>query len=155
MGFQHRTSWYRLCTKYTTLLKTLLWKLLGGLSLVMAYIGVITPGIPFSIFVVLSAFCFGKSSPSMYKWLYNHKSFGPFLTNWVNNRVFPTKMKYMMILVMSSSIGILWFTTHNFKAIICSVISMCLVAGWAWRYPGSLTEYHTRKENQKQIGCFK
>jgi uncharacterized membrane protein YbaN (DUF454 family) len=121
----------------------------------MAYIGVITPGIPFSIFVVLSAFCFGKSSPTMHKWLYNHKSFGPFLTNWVNNRVFPTKMKYMMILVMSSSIIILWFTTHNFKAIIGSGVSMFLVAVWAWRYPGSLTEYHLRKANQKRIGWFK
>ncbi len=136
-------------------MKKLLWKILGFLSLGMAYIGIVTPGIPFSIFLVFAAYCFAKSSPKMHDWLYNHPRFGPFLTNWTQKKVFPTKGKYLMILVMSSSLAILWFTTYNIKAVIYSGISMLLVAIWAWRFPGSLEEYQHRKDNNKRIGWLK
>jgi uncharacterized membrane protein YbaN (DUF454 family) len=63
-------------------MKKFFWKILGFLSLGMAYIGLITPGIPYSCFVVFAAYCFAKGSPKMHAWLYNHKIFGPFLTNW-------------------------------------------------------------------------
>jgi uncharacterized membrane protein YbaN (DUF454 family) len=78
-------------------MKKLFWKLLGFISLGLAYIGVITPGMPYSIFVVFAAYCFAKGSPKMHAWLYNHKLFGPFLTNWGEKRVFPTKMKFFMM----------------------------------------------------------
>ena len=82
------------------MIKKYLWMGLGFLSLGMAYIGVVVPGIPFSIFLVCAAYCFAKSSPRMHAWLYNHKHFGPFLTNWTQKSVFPTKGKYAMVLVM-------------------------------------------------------
>ena len=122
-----------------------LWKLGGIMSLGMAYIGVITPGIPFSIFVVFAAYCFAKSSPKMHSWIYNHRLFGPFLSNWQEKKVFPQKMKYFMIATMSTSLLFLWFTTHNVRAIVYSGLVMILVAVWTWKYPGSIDEYNRRK----------
>ncbi len=119
-------------------MKKVLWYILGMLSLAMAYIGFIVPGIPFSIFLVFAAYCFAKSSKKMHDWLYNHKWFGEFLTNWTNHRVFPLKAKYMMVAVMSSSLAIMWFTTGNIKAILWTGITMLAVAIWTWRYPSSL-----------------
>lgn len=118
------------------------------LSLGMAYIGFVTPGIPFSIFLVFSAYCFSKSSQKMHDWLYNHKHFGPFLTNWVEKRIFPQRMKYAMVLVMSSSIAFLWFTTYNLTAVLWSGGFMSAVAIWAWRYPGSEESWLKRQKNQ-------
>ena len=123
-------------------IKRALWYITGMVSLAMAYIGFITPGIPFSIFLVFSAYCFSKSSQKMHDWLYNHKHFGPFLTNWVEKRIFPQRMKYAMILVMSSSLAFLWFTTYNLTAVLWSGGFMAAVAVWAWRYPGSEEEYN-------------
>ena len=125
-------------------IKRALWYITGMVSLAMAYIGFITPGIPFSIFLVFSAYCFSKSSQKMHDWLYNHKHFGPFLTNWVEKRIFPQRMKYAMILVMSSSLAFLWFTTYNLTAVLWSGGFMAAVAVWAWRYPGSEEEYNKR-----------
>jgi len=125
------------------------WMSLGYLSLGMAYIGVITPGIPFSIFLVFSAYCFAKSSKKMHDWLYNHKHFGPFLTNWNEKRIFPTNMKYMMLAVMSSTLAFTWFTTHNLNAVIYSGIFMGLVAIWAWRFPGSQEEWENKNSAKK------
>ena len=130
--------------KSSSPIKKALWYTLGMISLLFAYIGFITPGIPFSIFLVFSAYCFSKSSQKMHDYLYNHKHFGPFLTNWVEKRIFPTRMKYAMIIVMNSSLAFLWFTTYNLNAVLWSGGFMALVAIWAWRYPGSEEEYNRK-----------
>jgi len=137
------------------MIKKYLWMGLGFLSLGMAYVGVIVPGIPFSIFLVFAAYCFAKSSKKWHDWLYNHKYFGPFLTNWVQKRVFPTKGKYAMVLVMSSSLAFLWFSTGNIKAVLWSGGFMALVAIWAWRYPGTVQEHGDRLSQGKKVGWFK
>ena len=128
---------------------------IGFLSLGMAYIGIVVPGIPFSIFLVFAAYCFAKSSPRMHAWLYNHKYFGPFLTNWVEKKVFPTWAKYMMIGVMSSSLVFLWFTTGNINAVAWSGGFMFLVAVWAWRFPGSVEEQERRVREGKRVAWLK
>ena len=136
-------------------IKKTAWLVLGFLSLGMAYIGVILPGIPFSIFLVLAAYCFSKSSKRMHDWIYNHKYFGPFLTNWIQYKVLPTKGKYAMVVVMTSSVLFLWFTTENIKAVMWSGGFMALVAIWAWRYPGTINEYDRRIEQGKKIAWLK
>ena len=122
---------------------------LGFVCLGMAYIGIVVPGIPFSIFLVIAAWAFAKSSKRMHDWLYNHKWFGPFLTNWIEYKIFPTPMKYSMIIVMSSSVIILWFTTESLKAVLWSGGFMFLVACWAWTYPGSKKEWDKLTEKRK------
>ena len=137
------------------MIKKYIWMGLGFLSLGMAYVGFVVPGIPFSVFLVFSAYCFAKSNKKMHDWLYNHKYFGPFLTNWVQKKVFPTWAKYMMIVVMSSSLAFLWFSTGNIKAVAWSGGFMALVAIWAWKYPGSVEEQERRVKAGKRIAWFK
>ena len=133
--------------------KRFLWKILGFLSLGMAYVGLVTPGIPYSIFVVFAAYCFAKGSPKMHAWLYNHKLFGPFLTNWNTKRVFPTKMKYFMLAMMSTSLIIMSFTVPV-KGVVYTGIFMLFVAVWAWRWPGSVEEHDRRIAEGRKIGWF-
>jgi uncharacterized membrane protein YbaN (DUF454 family) len=133
--------------------KRFLWKILGFISLGMAYVGLITPGIPYSPFVVFAAYCFAKGSPKMHAWLYNHKIFGPFLTNWGEKRVFPTKMKYFMLAMMSTSLIIMSFTVPV-RGVVYTGIFMLCVAVWAWRFPGSVEEHDKRIEAGRKIGWF-
>ena len=135
-------------------LKKVLWTTVGLLSLGMAYVGVVTPGIPYSPFVVFAAYCFGKGSERLHKWIYNHKLFGPFLTNWGEKRVFPLKMKYFMLAVMSTSLIIVFFTGVKPIGVISTAIFMGLVAVWAWRYPSSIAEYDRRISEGKKVGWF-
>jgi uncharacterized membrane protein YbaN (DUF454 family) len=137
------------------MIKKYLYMALGFVCLGMAYVGVVVPGIPFSIFLVIAAWAFAKSSKRMHDWLYNHKHFGPFLTNWTQKSVFPTKGKYAMVIVMSSSLAFLWFTTGNIKAVLWSGIFMALVAIWAWRFPGTVAEHEKRTKLGQKIGWIK
>jgi uncharacterized membrane protein YbaN (DUF454 family) len=126
----------------------------GWFCLIMAYIGIVTPGIPFSIFLVGAAYCFARSSKKMENWIYSHKTFGPFLLNWEKKRVFPQKGKYAMIAVMTSSLVIMYFTIP-LKGVIYSGVMMLSVAIWAWRYPSSVEEWQRRKDNGERIGWIK
>lgn len=135
-------------------MKKIIFFTLGWLCLIMAYIGILTPGIPFSIFLVGAAYCFARSSKKMENWIYNHKHFGPFLLNWENKRVFPQRAKYAMIAVMTSSLVIMFFFVP-IKGVIYSGIMMLLVAVWAWRYPSSVEEWQRRKDNSEKIGWLK
>ena len=135
-------------------MKKALYFVLGWLCLIMAYIGLVTPGIPFSIFLVGAAYFFARSNKRMEHWIYNHKHFGPFLTNWEKKRVFPQRGKYAMIIVMTSTVVIMSFFAP-LKAVVFSATFMVLVAVWAWRYPSTLEEWQRRTDNNERIGWFK
>ncbi len=137
------------------MIKKLFWNTLGFLSLGMAYIGVITPGIPYSPFIVFAAYCFSKGSERMHRWIYNHKLFGPFLTNWNQKRVFPTKMKFFMLFMMSLSLILMYTGGVKLIGIYYTAAFMALVATWAWRYPGSVEEYENRIIHGEKIGWLK
>lgn len=136
-------------------LKKLFWNVLGFICLGLAYVGVVTPGFPYSIWIVAAAYCFSKGSERMHRWLYNHKIFGPFLTNWNQKRVFPTKMKYFMLAMMSLSLTLMWVSGVKLIGIISTAVIMALVAVWAWKYPGSVEEWQRRRDNNERIGWIK
>lgn len=132
-----------------------LWFTAGMIFLGIAFVGIYLPMLPWSTPTVIAAYCFAKSSERMHNYLYNHKLFGPFLTGWQEKRIFPTKFKYFMLLTMSSSLAIMWFTTGNIKAILWTGGFMILVAIWGWRYPGSEEEYQQRLKEGKRIAWLK
>ena len=136
-------------------IKKAIWFTLGMLLLGVAYIGVVTPGIPWSTPTVGAAYCFAKSSERWHNFLMNHPLFGPFLRNWSEKRVFPTYGKWAMVITMDVSLIILWFTTYNWKLVGGVAIGMALCAIWALRYPSSVEEYALRKQQGRKIGWFK
>jgi len=129
--------------------------ILGLILLGVAYIGWILPGIPFSIPAVFAAICFAKSNDRLHTWMVNHPKFGPFINNWSEKKVFPTKMKYMMLAVMAATLLFVALTTGNIKAVMYSGCFMVFGAVWGWRYPGSPEEYQRRVANNEKIGWIK
>ena len=114
--------------------------------MIIAYIGIITPGIPWSTPTVGAAFCFAKSSKRMHDWIMNHKLFGPFLRGWAEKRIFPTRAKWFMLLTMDISLITIMVTTQNVWAVLGTAAVMAAVAWWAWRFPGSEQEWQARQE---------
>ena len=137
-----------------TNIKKFLYFVLGCCCIVVAYIGVITPGIPYSPFVVAAAFCFARSSERAHRWIMTHPIFGPFLTNWSTKRVFPQRMKYLMLAMMSLSLVIMWFTGVKPIGVISTAVFMMLVATWAWRWPSTVDEHDLRLQQGRKIGWF-
>ena len=137
-----------------TNIKKFLYFALGCVCIAMAWIGVVTPGIPYSPFVVAAAFCFARSSERAHRWIMTHKIFGPFLTNWSEKRVFPQRLKYLMIAMMSLSLVLMTISGVKPIGIVSTGIFMLLVAVWDWRYPSSVEEHDLRVEQGRRIGWF-
>lgn len=131
------------------------WFLAGILFLGIAFIGVVVPGIPWSTPSVAAAYCFAKSSTRMHNWMYNHPLFGPFLKNWAEKKIFPTRLKYAMLITMATSLFITWIVTANLAAVAWTGAFMVGVAIWGWRYPGSEAEYQRRIAEGEKIAWLK
>lgn len=137
------------------IMKKTLFFIAGMLCLGIAYIGMVTPGIPWSTPSVIAAYCFARSSDKWHNWMMNHKLFGPFLKNWSNNSVYPTRAKWIMFVAMDISLIILWVTTQNVKLVLGVGAFMAFWMIWAIRYPGSIEEAEKRKAEGKRIGWFR
>ncbi len=117
--------------------------LVGGVLLtVVGVIGVVTPGWPGTIFLILAAGCFARSSPRLEAWLLGHPRLGPSVVAWRENGAIPRKIKYIAIGSMIVSFAIvLWI---NLSAVWTVIVGVSLLASAL--YVGS------RPEGPKQAG---
>lgn len=51
----------------------------GTICLVVGLVGIVTPGLPTTPFILLTAFLYGKSSPKLYQRVVDHKVTGAYL----------------------------------------------------------------------------
>ena len=65
-------------------IKKYLYIFLGIFFLILAYIGIIVPGIPGIPFVLLAGWYFLKSSKKLYDWMLNRKYIGPLLRKYLS-----------------------------------------------------------------------
>ena len=57
---------------------------LGSVFLGLGFLGIFTPGLPTTPFLLLAAGCYVRSSDSLYSWLLQHKLFGKYIHNKIN-----------------------------------------------------------------------
>lgn len=69
------------------------WLVLGLICVALGVIGAIVPLMPTTIFLILAAGCFARSSPRLEAWLLDHKRFGPTLRAWRVEGAIPRRGK--------------------------------------------------------------
>lgn len=81
---------------------------LGLLSFGLGVLGAFLPVLPTTPFLLLSAALFAKSNDRLYQWLMNHKTFGPYIRAFREEKAIPLHGKIfalgMMWTVMLSTI---------------------------------------------------
>lgn len=80
--------------------------LAGSLSLALGIIGIILPVMPTTVFLLISAACYAKSSDKFYNWLMNNRYFGKLIRNYREKRGVPIKAKRNSIIFLWITIGI-------------------------------------------------
>ena len=74
----------------------------GWLYVVLGAIGVVTSGLPTTIFITMEAWAVARSSKCFHDWLYSHHIFGPAMRNWEQHRVIPPKAKLTAPIIMTT-----------------------------------------------------
>ena len=67
-------------------IKRLIWLIIGLISLVFVGIGAVVPMLPYFPFLMLSTFCFAKSSERLHKWIINTKLYKKNLDSFVKGK---------------------------------------------------------------------
>ncbi len=116
--------------------------LLGLLLVGVGVVGYLTPGMPGTIFLILAAGCFARSSPRLERWLVNHPRLGPSIVAWRENGAIPRKIKFIAVGSMIVSFAIL-FVIHM-EPLGIWVIGVILLA--------SAVFIVTRPEGPKRMG---
>ncbi|MFB9948878.1 YbaN family protein [Rhizobium puerariae] len=70
---------------------------LGSVMLLLAFIGMLLPIMPTTIFLILAAWFFGRSSPRLEAWLLQHPRFGKTLRSWRDEGAIPARIKMVAI----------------------------------------------------------
>lgn len=101
----------------------LLFLVLGTLSLMLGIIGIVTPGLPTTPFLLLTAGLYMRSSRKFYNLLISNKYLGPYITNYQKNRGLTIKSKTNAIILqwIMISISCIWGIENN-------VIRMIVIA---------------------------
>lgn len=87
--------------------------MLAGLALTaLGIIGAFVPLMPTTIFLILAAWCFSKSSPRLENWLLNHKLLGPTIVNWRRDGVVPRRAKVLACTSMAVGFLIFLWSAH-------------------------------------------
>jgi uncharacterized protein len=62
--------------------------------------GALLPGLPTTVFMLLAAWAFSKSSPRFERWLLEHRWFGASIRRWRAHRVVPARVKRIAYTMM-------------------------------------------------------
>lgn len=105
------------------------------LCLVLAVIGVIVPGMPTTVFVLLAAWAAARSSPRLAAWLENHRLFGPLILDWRNGGRMRRRAKWHATIAMTVCAGVLLWTAHSLWIAAVGIGTMAIVLAWLWCRP--------------------
>jgi uncharacterized membrane protein YbaN (DUF454 family) len=99
--------------------------ILGSIFLGIGIIGIIVPLLPTTPFLLLAAACYIRSSKKCYNWLLKNKRFGPYITNYIEGKGLPLKIKLYAIIMMWIMIllSVIFFVNNIFIRIILIIIA--------------------------------
>ena len=109
--------------------------LVGGFVCIgLAIIGAILPLMPTTVFVILAAYCFARSSPKLEARLLNHPRFGPHIVRWRDKgAISRTGKRAAAIAFLVSIIVSLIFVRLPWS--LLPVAAAVIVGGWIWTRP--------------------
>lgn len=88
--------------------RPLRWLLIGGgcAALGLGILGIPLPVLPTTPFLLLSAWCFGRSSEPLLRWLLTNRLFGKYLRNYLEHRGIPRRVKTGILITLWATIGL-------------------------------------------------
>lgn len=100
----------------------------GLVMLALAVIGALVPVMPTTIFVILAAWCFGRSSPRLEAWLLDHPRFGPALVAWRREGAIPRRAKAFAAVGMALGFVLFLEAVHPrwpLALLVATLIGLC------------------------------
>ena len=85
----------------------------GFVFVAIALVGIFVPLLPTTDFLLLSALCFGRSSPAAYRWLTTNRLFGRYLLHYREHRGATLGTKIWSIVSLWAGLAITYYLVGN------------------------------------------
>lgn len=116
--------------------------IVGSISLVAGIVGVFLPVVPTTPFVLLSAWCFFRSSEKLYEWVVSNETFGPTIENYQEGRGITQKTRIKAIVMMWLTItASVYFYISNLHLIAFLYLIAIGVSIYLYRLPTIEEQY--------------
>lgn len=102
------------------------WLALGVFCVGLGIVGALLPLMPTTIFLILAAGCFARSSPRLEAWLLDHPRFGPTLRAWRRDGAMSRRAKGMACGGMAIGYAIFLLTARS-NAILAVVVAFVMI----------------------------
>nr|WP_218188596.1 YbaN family protein [Bordetella ansorpii] len=112
-------------------MRRLAWALLGWIMVALGVIGAVLPVMPTTIFLIMAAGCFARSSPRLEAWLLNHPRFGTSLRQWREQGAISRKGKACASAGMAAGYGIFLWSAHP-SWLLAVIVGLGMAASAAW-----------------------
>ena len=116
------------------------WWLLAYASLGTGIVGIFVPGLPTTVFILLSAYAASRGSDRLHAYLTQHPNFGPMIADWQAHGAVARRVKWVATLTMLACAGMLLalmqlVSTHRAWMTVLPITCMVVVAVWLWLRP--------------------
>ncbi|WP_407351539.1 YbaN family protein [Luteimonas sp. R10] len=115
-------------------LRRFLLRAAAGGCLGLAFVGLVTPGLPTTEFVLLAAWAAARSSPRLHAWILRHRVFGPLLGHWQAGRL-PRRAKWGATATMALAGTFSALTIPHKPSVAIILGCMACVLVWLWCRP--------------------
>jgi uncharacterized membrane protein YbaN (DUF454 family) len=105
---------------------------LGTLSVGVGILGIFLPLLPTTVFFLIAAWAYSKSSKRFYNWLITNKYFGQYIKNYREKKGIPLKIKIRSIILLWLTILISVFLLNNLWVRILLIIIAISVSIHIW-----------------------
>ncbi len=85
----------------------------GTISLALGFLGIFLPLLPTTPFILLSCYCYMKSSERLYNWIVNHRVFGEYIYNYLTYRAIRQQARIGALLFLWVTLLISIFSISN------------------------------------------
>ena len=97
----------------------------GWIFTALGVVGLLLPVMPGTVFLILAAWCFSRSSPRFEAWLLGHPRLGPHVRRWRETGAIARRAKYLACGSMVLSFAIL--TQTSAPPIALATAAICLL----------------------------
>ncbi|AFY00830.1 hypothetical protein Bdt_1130 [Bdellovibrio bacteriovorus str. Tiberius] len=118
----------------------------GWIFLGLGFIGIFLPLLPTTPFLLLTAYCFARSSIRWHKWLLAQPHMGPLILDWQKHGVIRTRAKLMAtgLMVPLVSLSLFFGNVPIYAKISAAAVCSCVLI-FIWTRPSR------KKDERSQI----
>lgn len=114
-----------------------LWFGLGWVAVALGGLGIVVPGLPTTVFFIVAASCFARSSPRFEQWVLDLPTIGPLVRDHRAGLGMPRRAKVIALAMMWAAIALSSLALRAVPVVLVAVVALGLVgtAYIRWRVP--------------------